>query len=90
MKIGGWNDCPSTPELMAVSKYWYEQYGAVPSVLTHDELEYELPTPVSKECANKAAIQQYAFCPDMDQNCNGIGSLADTLRQSRIWYFWWD
>ena len=75
---------------MAVSKYWYEQYGAVPSVLTHDELEYELPTPVSKECANKAAIQQYAFCPDMDQNCNGIGSLADTLRQSRIWYFWWD
>lgn len=90
LPFGGWNDCPSTPELMAVSKYWYEQYGAVPSVLTHDELEYELPTPVSKECANKVAIQQYAFCPDMDQNYDSVGCLADTLRQSKIWYFWWD
>jgi hypothetical protein len=33
----------------------------------------------------------YALClMDMDQSCDGIGSLADTLRQSRIWYFWWD
>ena len=43
-----------------------------------------------KDRAMEAAIQQYAFCPDMDQSCDGIRSLADTLRQSRIWYFWWD
>lgn len=90
LPFGNWNDCPANPELMAISKYWYEEYGAVPGTFTSDELEYELPAPVPEDKAMEAAIQQYAFCPDMDQNCNGIGSLADTLRQSRIWYFWWD
>ena len=90
LPFGNWNDCPGTPELMAVSKYWYEEYGAVPAAFTNDELEYELPVPIPEDRAMEAAIQQYAFCPDMDQNCDGIGSLADTLRQSRIWYFWWD
>ncbi|MCS2761565.1 DUF4253 domain-containing protein [Bacteroides ovatus] len=73
-----------------ISKYWYEEYGAVPGTFTSDQLEYELPAPVPEDRAMEAAIQQYAFCPDMDQSCDGIGSLADTLRQSRIWYFWWD
>lgn len=90
LPFGNWNDCPANPELMAISKYWYEEYGAVPGTFASDQLEYELPAPVPEDRAMEAAIQQYAFCPDMDQNCNGIGSLADTLRQSRIWYFWWD
>ena len=90
LPFGNWNDCPANPELMAISKYWYEEYGAVPGTFTSDQLEYELPAPVPEDKAMEAAIQQYAFCPDMDQNCNGIGSLADTLHQSRIWYFWWD
>lgn len=90
LPFGNWNDCPATPELMAISKYWYEEYGAVPGTFTSDQLEYELPAPVPEDRAMEAAIQQYAFCPDMDQSCDGIGSLADTLRQSRIWYFWWD
>ena len=90
LPFGNWNDCPANPELMAISKYWYEEYGAVPGTFTSDQLEYELPAPVPEDRAMEAAIQQYAFCPDMDQSCDGIGSLADTLRQSRIWYFWWD
>ncbi|MFR1988368.1 MAG: DUF4253 domain-containing protein [Prevotellamassilia sp.] len=40
--------------------------------------------------ASQVALEQYAFCPDMDQNFEHVGSLADTLRQSKIWYFWWD
>ncbi|MFR6358865.1 MAG: hypothetical protein ACLUNV_04155 [Sutterella wadsworthensis] len=26
----------------------------------------------------------------MDQNQQSVGALADTLRQSKIWHFWWD
>lgn len=33
---------------MAISKYWYEEYGAVPGTFTSDQLEYELPAPVPK------------------------------------------
>ena len=91
LPFGNWNECPDTPDLMAVAKYWFEQYGVIPAAMSHDELEFELPTPISKERAMEVAVEQYGFCPDLDQNEDGsIGSLADVLWQSTVWYFWWD
>ena len=93
LPFGGWNECPDTDELMAVTKYWFEQYGAVPAVMTHDVLEFDLPAPVPQERAMEVAQEQYAFCPDVvDQGGEDatVGALADTLRQSDKWYFWWD
>ena len=93
LPFGNWNECPDTPELMAVAKYWFELYGAVPAVMTHDVLEFDLPTAISKECAMEVALEQYGFCPDIvDQGPEDatVGSLADVLRQSKVWYFWWD
>ena len=91
LPFGNWNECPNTPELMAAAKYWFEQYGAVPAAMSHDELEFLLPAPVPKEKAMDTAVELYGFCPDLDQNEDGsIGSLADALWQSSVWYFWWD
>lgn len=90
LPFGNWNDCPDTPQLMAVARYWFEKFGAVPAVMTHDELDFALPKPIGRELAVQIALEQYAFCPDMDQNHESVGALADTLRQSKIWYFWWD
>ena len=91
LPFGNWNDCPDTPQLMAAAKYWFEQYGAVPAAMSHDELEFLLPAPVPKEKSMDAAVELYGFCPDLDQNEDGsIGSLADALWQSTVWYFWWD
>ena len=91
LPFGNWNECPDTPDLMAVAKYWFEQHGAIPAAMSHDELEFELPTPISKERAMEVAVEQYGFCPDLDQNEDGsIGSLAGVLWQSTVWYFWWD
>ena len=57
----------------------------------NDELEFLLPAPVPKEKAVDVAVELYGFCPDLDQNEDGsIGSLADALWQSTVWYFWWD
>ena len=89
LPFGNWNECPDTLELMAVAKYWFEQYGAVPAAMSHDELEFLLPAPVPKEKAIDVAVEQYGFCPDLDQNAS-IGTLADTIHQSTVWYFWWD
>ena len=66
-----------------------------PSVfsITHDDLEFLLPTPVSQEKAMDAAVEQYGFCHDViDQGPEEatVGALADVLRQSTVWYFWWD
>ena len=93
LPFGGWNECPDTQSLMAVAKYWFEQYGAVPAAITHDELEFLLPAPVSQEKTMDAAVEQYGFCPDViDQGPeeSTVGALADVLRQSPVWYFWWD
>ena len=93
LPFGNWNECPDTPELMAVAKYWFEQYGAIPAAMSHDELEFLLPTPVSREKAMEVAAEQYGFCPDIvdqEQDDPTVGNLADVLRQSTVWYFWWD
>lgn len=93
LPFGGWNECPDTPELMAVAKYWFEQHGAVPAAMSHDELEFLLPAPVSEKEAIDVAVELYGFCPDViDQGPEDAtaGALADVLRQSTVWYFWWD
>lgn len=90
LPFGNWNDCPNTLRLMSVVKYWFEQYGAVPVTITHDILEIELPAPVLEKKAMDVAVEQYGFCPDVAQNFEKIGMLADTLRQSNVWFLWWD
>ena len=93
LPFGNWNECPDTPELMAAAKYWFLQYGAVPAVMTHDELEFDLPAPVPRGRAMEVAVEQYGFCPDVvDQGSEDatVGSLADFLLHSTVWYFWWD
>ncbi len=94
LPMGGWNDCPDTKEMIAVSKYWYESYGAVPAAISHDELEFYIEKPVKDKAeAQKLALEQYAFCPDRVEQCEedgSIGKLADSLTKSDVWYFWWD
>lgn len=93
LPFGQWNECPDTPQLMAVSKYWYEKFAAVPAVMSHDELEFVLPNPVDESVAMATALEHYGFCPDViDQGPEDatVGRLADELRLSKVWYFWWD
>lgn len=93
LPFGAWNECPDTPELMAVAKYWFELHGAMPAVMTHDVLEFALPAPVKRERAMQLALEQYAWCPDViDQGGYDatVGMLADSLTKSKCWYFWWD
>ena len=91
LPFGGWNSCPDTPRLMAAARYWFEQYGAVPAVVSRDTLEFELAAPAPEERAMELAVEQYGLCPDLNQGEGGaIGKLADGLRQSTVWHFWWD
>jgi len=91
LPFGGWNDCPDTPDLMAAGKYWYEKYGAVPMMVSHDELQFVVPRPVPPEEAMELAMEQYAFCPGVvEEVFNTIGALADTLSKSTYWYLTWD
>ncbi|MCY7008750.1 DUF4253 domain-containing protein [Fusobacterium simiae] len=90
--MGGFNDCPLPAEQVAVAKYWYEKYGAVPAVITYDEIEFYVEKPVQTfEEAKKLAVEHYAFCYDIIEQCyEKFEILADFLYKNIQWYFWWD
>lgn len=91
--FGGWNECPEVEEMLAVCKYWYQKYGAVPVTISHDVLEMSVPSPVAEADALELAKEHYAFTPDrVDQgtSSNTLSEVAECLKVSKIWYFWWD
>jgi hypothetical protein len=93
--MGGYNSCPSPAEQVAVFKYWYEKYGAVPGVVSHDEWELKLEKPpMSDVDAEQLAEEHFAFCEDRvlqaGEDSDSIRALASALKGSTAWYFWWD
>ena len=94
MPMGGWNECPAAPEMMEVCRYWNEKYGAIPAAFSHDTLEFILEEPVAdEETAYELAKEHYAFCPDRVDQGTATGTIkevAECIRVSKVWYFWWD
>lgn len=91
--LGGWNDCPSPKDMIAVCKYWYQKYQAVPAVFTHDVMEFYAPAKLNGADSMEAAKEHYAFCTDrVDQGTRTytLSELAAGLAESEVWYFWWD
>lgn len=91
--FGGWNECPAVEMMMAICKYWYEKYGAVPVAISHDVMEMMVPKPIEKKDALSVAKEHYAFTPDRVDQCTAQGTLSElaaSLAVSNIWYFWWD
>jgi len=87
MPMGGWNECPMPEEQVAVFRYWHEKYGAIPVVVGSDIWEMTLTNPpLTAEEAEKLAKEHFAF----DCESETIRGLASALKDSTIWFFWWD
>jgi hypothetical protein len=89
---GGWNECPSPEEQVAISKYWHDLYGAEIAAVTSDAIELivEKP-PVNREDAEKLAREQFVYCTDIVfQGTETLRALASALINGRSWGFWWD
>lgn len=93
LPMGGWNEYPCAEDMIAICKYWYEKYKAVPAAFTHDVMEFYAPHGINGVDSLEAAKEHYAFCTDrVDQGTRTykISELAAGLRESTVWYFWWD
>ena len=88
--FGGWNACPEAEHLVSVAKHWYDSYGAIPAVIAHGIVEFVVSQPVSEEESLSLAEEQYAFCTDIVNQVGTINALADVLRKSTVWFFWWE
>ena len=95
LPMGGFNECPAPAEQVAVFKYWYAKYGAIPGVVTGDNWEMELTRPpLTNEDAEALAEEQFAFCEDIVVQAaagwDTIRARASSLKGSTTWFFWWD
>ena len=90
--FGDWNSCPLPEEHMCLIKHWHEAFGAEIVRITHDVIEMKVARPPqTRDAALALAFEQYAYCPDIvDQGVGEVESLAATLLNGTVWFFWWD
>ncbi|MED9948362.1 MAG: DUF4253 domain-containing protein [Peptacetobacter hiranonis] len=91
--FGGWNDCPGNEDIMSISKYWFEKYGAIPFAISHNTLEYIVEKPVDDEEKIRFTEEFYAFCPDsVDKYMESfnIDKLAKKIYKNKLWNFQWN
>jgi hypothetical protein len=92
--FGGWNDCPTDEEHVAILRHWHEQYGAKLFAQGRDMIECIVDRPpATREAALALAREQLLYAPGTlsefghDQT---LQNLAAALLNSRHWIFWWD
>lgn len=92
MPWGGFNECPFPHEHLAIARYWHEKFGASLATMSTATLEFMVERPPqTDEEALALATEQYLYCPDIvDQGVGSIDHLAQLLKGSQVWYFWWD
>ena len=86
----------------AMLRRWWLAWGAE-MVCTNGSSAFELRVdsrPASSEQALELAWEHFFYCPDFDQptiqqaqrgrQLETVDELAVVLRNSRIWWFWWD
>lgn len=91
--MGGWNDCPEPAIQVAVSRYWYEKYGAVPAAISHDTVEYYVERPPQTDADAKAVAVElfyFSYGDAVYQGSETFEALANQVYGSRQWYVWWD
>lgn len=91
--FGGWNDCPENEDIMGISKYWFEKYGAIPFMISYNTLEYIVENHVDNEDKVRFTEEFYAFCPDsVDRYMEefNLKKLAKKIYKNKIWHFCWN
>lgn len=89
LPYGNWNACPEVSKHMAVSKYWYEQYGAYPAAFSGTRIDYAVEKPI-KDC-KELVKEMGGYCYDIiEQGFDTYSALAAEVKNAKIWNFWWD
>lgn len=93
LPLGGWNECPPPEDMIAICKYWFEAYGAVPAVFTTDIMEFYAPNKINGADSMEVAKEHFVFCTDrvfQGTITYTLSELAYCIENSTVWYFWWD
>lgn len=88
LRVLGFDDCIQAP-FAKISQNWYDEYGAVPTVIGFGEIEYMLKKPVPKSKAMKLAIEHFEYASAsfevMDDLRESVLKYAHELTVSQTW-----
>ena len=92
LPIGGFDECPDNSIHIAIAKYWYEKYEAIPVCIGNDCIQYKVKEPIVEEKElEELSMEQYLYCGDIIwQGVESLNNLKTSLGNSTIWYFWWE
>jgi hypothetical protein len=91
-----WLGNPLMPSLgyaehAATLKDWNARFGAVLFYLGASAMVLQVDRPpVGAADIARVALEQSAYCPDLDQVIGSPGEIAARQVTSRHWFFWWD
>lgn len=89
--FAGWNACPDAEEIADFCQMMYEDFGALPLLLTGDTLVLKPARVPTRQEAYDLALKTWPFCPDLiAQEYGTVHALADALTRSTVWRFKWD
>lgn len=75
----------------AVLREWELRYGAALHYLGSGALVLEVARPPADRAEiARVAVEQYAYCPDLDQVIGARTTVAERQVPSPHWFFWWD
>jgi hypothetical protein len=78
-------------EHAAALKDWSARFGAVVFYLGASAMVLQVDRPpVGSADIARVALEQSAYCPDLDQVIGSPGEIAARQVTSRHWFFWWD
>ncbi len=82
----GFDNCIQAP-FIQISMDWFNEYGAVPTVIGNNTIEYMLRKPIPKAKAMKVALEHFRYAPLSFQNVQqSIINYAVELTQTVIWH----
>lgn len=92
LDYGGWNDCPPAEWHVAALRHWGEAYECELVGLSYESMNIRTARrPSSRAEALELALEQYYYCGDIvEQGVGEISVLAQILKSSNWWDFWWD
>ena len=86
--MGGFNWCPDAIHQVALAKYLYEEFGAIPMSVSSSTIEYYVPKPLTdRELIEKAAKVLIAADRDVYEDYEvAVKNIAGMSN----WFLWWD
>lgn len=90
--MGGFGDCPDNITHISIAKLWYDEYKAVPFVISSDGLIFKCDETIKGEKdLETLAFQQYLYCGNIIwQGVETLNNLKNILSYSKFWHFWWN